>query len=103
MAMNKRDFLDGICGKAVDFKVEGLGTIKVKGLTVLATKEIQADYEQDPVGAAIATLLYGVVEPSLDKDDLQAIYQANSGMVMKIAQRISELSGLEVEDENSPN
>ena len=101
--MNKRDFLDGITGKPVDFEIEGLGKIKVKGLTVQATKEIQADYENDPVGAAIATLLYGVVEPSLDKDDLNTLMQGNAGMVMKISQRISELSGLEKDDPNSPN
>ncbi len=104
MALSKRDFLDGIVGKAVDLEVEGLGTVKVKSLTVLQMKELQTQYEGDEIGAAIGAVVKGMVEPSLDEDDVPTLYNAIPGTVMQISKRIMELSGLAVEEnEDSPN
>jgi len=100
--MNKREFLDGITGKPVEFVVDGM-SIKIRSLTVMETKDIQANYSGKEFEAALVTVIYGVVEPKLDMDDMLAIQGAKPGAVIKISKAIADLSGLTVEDENSPN
>lgn len=103
MALSKRDFLDGIVGKSVDYTVEGLGDVKIKSLNIAATKEIQNEYAEDPIGAALVSVIYGMVEPQLDKDDLATLYEGKPGVIMQLAKRISELSGLVEDTDDSPN
>jgi len=100
--MNKQQFLDGITGKPVDFEVDGL-QIKIRSLTVMETKDIQANYTGKEFEAALVTVIYGVVEPKLDMDDLEAIQGAKPGAVIKISKAIADSSGLTVENDDSPN
>lgn len=90
--MNKHDFLDAICGKAVTRDIEGL-KISIRSLTVLELQEI-SKLTTDEFEATLLTVVYGLVEPQLDKSDLAALKQAKPGLIMKIAKEVSELSGL---------
>jgi len=102
--LNKKDFLAGICGDNVEFSIPNVGNVMLRSLTVKELKTIANDYKTDDIGAATATLLYGMVEPKLDKSDLEALESAIPGIIMNISKRISELSGLnDTQDTNSPN
>lgn len=90
--MNKHDFLDAICGKSVNRVIEGL-SISIRSLTVLELQEI-SKLTQDEFEATLLTVVYGMSEPKLDKEDVAALKYAKPGLIMKIAKEISELSGL---------
>lgn len=92
--ISKQDFLKGITGKPVELDLEGIGVIKVKGLSVAELTEIQGLSEKDDMLAALYTIVYGVVEPKLDKEDVEYIKQATPKLTMVIANKISELTGL---------
>ena len=95
--LSKADFLSGICGDSVEFVIENVGTILLRSLTVKELRIIANDYKDDEIGAATVTLIYGMVEPSLAKEDLGILENAVPGIIMKISKRISELSGLDNE------
>lgn len=95
--MNKIDFLNAICGKPVNVKIDGLD-LQIRSLTVLETEQIHKESANSEIDAALLTVVYGIVEPSLDKSDLSALKNGKPGLLMKIAQAISELSGLKSDD-----
>lgn len=95
--LSKTDFLSGICGDSVEFEIENVGTVMLRSLTVKELRSLANDYKDDEIGAATATLLYGLVEPKLEKSDMATLENAVPGIIMKISKRISELSGLENE------
>lgn len=95
--LSKTDFLSGITGDSVEFEIENVGTVLLRSLTVKELRILANDYKDDEIGAGVATLLYGLVEPKLDKEDMKEIENAVPGIIMKISKRISELSGLENE------
>lgn len=95
--LSKTDFLSGICGDSVEFEIENVGSVMLRSLTVKELRTIANEYKSDEIGAATATLLYGLVEPKLEKSDMTQLENAIPGIIMKISKRISELSGLENE------
>lgn len=95
--MNKHDFLNAICGKPVKVTIDGLN-LQIRSLTVLETEQIHKEATTNEIDAALLTVVYGLVEPALDKSDLSALKQGKPGLVMKIAQAISELSGLKSDE-----
>jgi hypothetical protein len=98
--MNKQDFFSSICGLEVPINIEGLQMV-ARSLTVLEMKQIHNRYANDEVNSALMTIVYGLVDPKLDESDLEQLQNAKPGLVMKIAQRITELSGL-TESADSP-
>lgn len=97
--MNKLDFLNAICGKPVKVTVDGL-EVEIKSLTVLEMEQIHNSGKNE-IESALLTVVYGLVDPKLDPEDLSALKQAKPGTMMKLAQEISKLSGL-VESGESP-
>jgi hypothetical protein len=97
--MNKQDFFSSICGLEVPINIEGLQMV-ARSLTVLEMKQIHNRYANDEVNSALMTIVYGLVDPKLDETDLEHLQNAKPGLVMKIAQRITELSGLTDEKES---
>ena len=88
------DFLMGVLGQAVDFDVSGLGTVKVRGLTVGEVSEIRRLTRGDGALLLAHTISLGMVEPHMTAEQLLA---APAGMATKyeeIGVRIAELSGL---------
>lgn len=88
------DFLIGVLGQAVDFDVSGLGTVRVRGLTVGEVSEIRRVTRGDGTLLLAHTISLGMVEPHMTVEQLLA---APAGMATKfeeIGVRIAELSGL---------
>ena len=95
--MNKLDFLNAICGKPIKVTIEGL-EVEIKSLTVMETQQLSKDGLTD-VEAALELIYYGLVEPKLDRDDLEVLKTAKASFVMKLAKAITEISGMS-EDES---
>jgi hypothetical protein len=93
--MNKTDFLNAICGKSVVRQIDGI-EVEIKALTVLEVQQLQAS--TDPVDQSMQMIIAGLVNPQLDKDDIESLKAAKAGFIAKLAREISELSGLS--DEN---
>lgn len=91
--MNKHDFLNAICGKPVSVTIDGLD-LQIRSLTVLETEQIHKEASTNEIEAALLTVVYGLVEPKLDKTDLVALKNGKPGLVMQIAKEVSRLSGL---------
>lgn len=92
--MNKADFLKAICGKAVGFEIPEVGTVQVKGLTVSQVQEISEVAEKNPYQSAVLTIVLGMVDPQLDKADVETLFAGDAGILTAIAERIAELSGM---------
>jgi hypothetical protein len=92
--INKSDFLKGIKGQNVTLEVEDVGQVVVKGLSVDELQEIQGLANGDDLRAALLTIIYGLVEPKLDIEDIDFVKSATPKVVNTIATKISELSGL---------
>jgi hypothetical protein len=95
--MNKTDFLNAICGKSVVRQIDGI-EVEIKALTVLEVQQLQAS--TDPVDQSMQMIIAGLVNPQLDKDDIESLKAAKAGFIAKLAREISELSGLS--DGDSP-
>jgi len=93
--MNKTEFLKAVCGGSFDYELEGFGVVKVKGLSVNEMREVAEQGVKDPYVAALLTVVYGLVDPKLDPSDVEALGNANTKIVTGLAERISELSGVE--------
>lgn len=89
------DFLAGITGHAVDFTLEGVGTVRLRGLTALEMSEF-ANMETKDMAAQVAAtnrlVAYGLVEPKLSAEQVDALSKAQALFVKALSDRIQELS-----------
>jgi hypothetical protein len=97
--MNKTDFLNAICGKAVKRTIEGI-EVEVKSLTVLEVQQIQAI--KDPFEQSLQMVLVGLINPKLDKEDMETLKKAQAGFIGKLAKEITKVSGLDSDSNESP-
>ena len=86
------DFLAAATGQTVDFDAPGLGTVKLRSLTVLEFSDIAKSNDQGRV--MVLTVAKGMVEPSISYDDLMAMRAGMLKLLDPIAMRIAELSAL---------
>lgn len=91
--MNKETFLSGLCADVEEMEVEGVGTIKIRGLTAKEARRISTYSEKDDYKGTLMTLVYGIVEPQLSEEDLEILGDASIKKLFPIAERIAELSG----------
>lgn len=96
--MNKETFLTGLCADVEDLEVEGIGTIKIRGLTAKEARKISTYSEKDEYKGTLLTLVFGIVEPKLSEEDLETLGDASIKKLFPIAERIAELSGETKED-----
>lgn len=96
--MNKQEFLNAICGKAVKVMIEGI-EVEIRSLTVLETQKLTSF--KDELEASMQAIILGLVSPQLETGDVEYLKKAQPGFVFKLAREISKISGL-VEDGESP-
>lgn len=100
--ITKSDFLKGVLAETQEFFIGELQTsVLIKGLSVADMERISAK-ETNDLDTALLTVLFGLVTPKLEEQDLEALKQAKPGVILKLAKKIGELSGLE-NDSDSPN
>lgn len=94
--MNKLDFLNAICSKPIVKEIDGI-EVQIKALTVMETQQLS---EKPDIEAALELIYYGLVEPKLNREDLETIKSSKASFVMKLAKAITEISGMS--DTESP-
>ena len=102
MTTNKLDFLNAICAKPESFEIEGM-TVQIKGLSVDEVRRVQEISAEDNYKATLLTIMFGLVEPKLTQDDLEALGAATPKTLFPLAERIGELSGMNDDNPDDPN
>lgn len=92
--LSKEAFLAGILGTAVDFDVEGLGTIKIRPLTTVESNTLGKENRGDGIGMMLVSVRTCLVEPALTDSDLEALGKGMPGIITTIGEKILEISGL---------
>lgn len=96
------DFLAAIAGETELFEVGGL-TVELRSLTFAEVQGLSTKNRGDASEMAFQALVLGMVDPKLDEAQLEQVRGGKPGVLMKIAQRVMEISGMiDEEDGGSP-
>lgn len=91
------DFIAAITVTPVDLAVPGLGTVQVRGLTLMEMQTLAEAINDNPRRAAIQAISIGLVNPSLEPDQIDQLDQFKAGavdVINVISSRIFELSAI---------
>lgn len=92
--LSAADLLAAAVGETTDFELPGLGTVKLRSLTVLEYATLLREAASDPVMTNMKTVALGMVEPALSLDELLALRAGAIASFVPAAERIAELSAL---------
>ncbi len=93
-ALSASDFLAAIQRQEELYEIEGVGAVRIRGLSVsqaTAVMQKYADRMQDSVYEVVAL---GLIEPQLDEAQLESLKDAAPAPVMALFERIMELSAM---------
>lgn len=88
------DFLRGVLAEPVDFEVAGLGTVRLRGLTVGEVAVVKREARTDATTLLAQTIALGMVEPQMTLEQLLSAPAGIAQVYEQIGVRIAELSGL---------
>lgn len=97
--INKNEFLAALAGIPVDYVVEGIGTIKIRGLSVLESNELNRKHNGDGSAIVCDAITMCVIEPQLGPSDVEAIRRGLPGFVQNLGDKIMTLSGLRPDED----
>ena len=97
--VSRDTFLAALSVEEQDLEIEGLGTVRIRPLTLTQRAEMQRKFMDkenriDTLRMQTATLLMGLVAPQLTEADLAVIEQGRPGLVDKVSMRILDASGM---------
>lgn len=95
--LTAEDFVTGITGITEDLTIPGLGTIRVKSLSVLEVKQIDAKAKGDQIETGLLMASSGIAEPKLSSEQLDQLQNARPGIIAQISRRVAQLSGMTAE------
>lgn len=98
---NAIDFLAAISGGTELFEVSG-ATVELRSLTFAEVQGLSTKHKDDPTEMAFQALVLGLMEPKLDEAQLASVRNGKPGPLMKIAQRVMEISGMVEEADGVP-
>lgn len=99
------DFLAAISGGTELYEVEGVKgvTVELRSLTFAEVQQLSSANKDDSTEMAFQALVLGLVNPKLDEEQLAQVRQGKAGPLMKIAQRVMQISGMvDTEEGGSP-
>lgn len=100
-ATNAIDFLAAIAGETELFEV-GSVTVELRSLTFAEVQRLSAAHRNDNAEMAFQALALGLVAPKLDEAQLAQVRAGKPGPLMKIAQRVMEISGMVGDESGAP-
>ena len=96
--ISKKDFLHALSVTEQDFDVPGLGSVRIRALTLAERGVMQKKYIKgegvDNMGMQTELLLKGLVSPRLSEKDVAAIKAGLPGLVDMITLKIMGASGM---------
>lgn len=87
------DFLAVIAGETELFETDGL-TVELRSLTFPEAQRLFTEHAGDNAEIAFQALTLGLLAPKLDEDQLAIVRNGKPGPLLKIAQRVMEISGM---------
>jgi hypothetical protein len=95
------ELLAALVGQSVEFALDGLGTVRVRGLTMLEYEQIRATVGDSEVRTMHAVMAAGLVEPQLSAAELEAISLGRATTASPLFWKIMSLSALNPDDEKA--
>jgi len=95
------DFLAAITGGTEVFEVGGV-TVELRSLTFAEVQRLANQYQGDATEMAFQALALGLVSPVLTPEQLGQVRDGRPGPLMKMAQRVMQISGMTEDTENFP-
>lgn len=101
MSVSAAEMLAALVGQPVPLDVDGLGTVRVRGLTLLEYERILAEVGESEVQTLLNTVAAGLVEPALTSEELAQAGMQSVAVLRPIFDRILTLSALNPETEKA--
>lgn len=95
------DFLAAISGGTELFEVSGVA-VELRSLTFAEAQRLGTAYKDNATEMAFQALVLGLVAPKLDEAQLEQVRSGRPGPLMKIAQRVMQISGMVEDEANLP-
>lgn len=95
------DFLAMLAGEPEIFETGGL-TVELRPLTFAEVQRLATAHKGDSTEMAFQALALGLVNPALSAEQLETLRNGKPGPLMKIAQRVMEISGMVEGADGSP-
>lgn len=95
------DFLAALAGETEIFETSGLA-VELRSLTFAEVQQLGTKYKNESTEMAFQALALGLLSPKLDAEQLATLRVGRPGPLMKIAQRVMQLSGMTEDEGGSP-
>jgi hypothetical protein len=95
------ELMAALVDQPVEATIDGLGTVRVRGLTMLEYEQIRATVGDSEVRTMNAVIATGLVEPELSATELESIGLKQAQVAARIFWKIMALSALSPEDEKA--
>lgn len=102
------DFLAGITLETEDLDVAGVGTVRIRALSLhevdnVRRRAIAKKGDEPDAGKLMAgAIVYALVEPKLPESAVDTLLSGSAGRLTAVARRILALSGLGEQEEIDP-
>ena len=98
--LTTEDFIAAITAEREDLDVAGLGTVRIRSLTLHEVDKVRRGAiakkgdEPDAGRLMAGAILFAMEEPKLPEGLIETLLSGSAGKLTKVAQRIMALSGL---------
>ena len=99
--LESKDLLSGIAITEEDFEIEGVGTVRLRGLTAKQGVEGLRGMDKDPMMRFQKIILMGVLRPKMTDADLALLADGKIGVVQSLATKIMDMSGMPVNEDEA--
>lgn len=87
------DFLNALTCEPEVYEINGV-VVELRSLTFTEVQRIANKHKDDNTEMAFQALALGLVKPELAPEQLEQLRSGRPGILMKIAQRVMEISGM---------
>lgn len=87
------DFLAALTCEPEIFETNGV-TVELRSLTFAEVQRLATKHKDDNAEMTFQALALGLVSPKLDETQLEQLRNVKPGAIMKMAQRVMEISGM---------
>ena len=99
--LESKDLLLGIAITEEDFEIDGVGIVRLRGLTAKQGVEGLRGMDKDPMMRFQKIILMGVVRPQMTDADLALLADGKIGVVQNLATKIMEMSGMTLSEDEA--
>lgn len=87
-------FLAAIVREDKYYDLQGVGLVKIRGLSTKEAQDISQKYEDNRAALVVNVVAVGLTEPALTEEQVAALYDAKSGPISRLFEEISSMSAI---------